>query len=260
MSLRPDKRLGQHFLRDADVLREIVEVADVGRSAGVLEIGPGDGALTSFLVKTGKPVHALDLDPRAVAEVAARFGDEVRVAQGDAVTADLAGMLPPVGADGRLPVVVGNLPYNAGTAIYRRLLELGGQVSRLVLMFQREVAIRVVSPEGSRAYGLLSVLTALQARAWLVREVPPQAFRPPPKVHSGLVLVEPMATPLVTPEEREPLTRFVGHLFQARRKTLANAFDRPDLLEAEGIAASRRPEELDPLTMLRLFRATRDEA
>ena len=104
------------------------------------------------------------------------------------------------------------------------------------------------------------MLTALQARAWLVREVPPQAFRPPPKVHSGLVLVEPMATPLVTPEEREPLTRFVGHLFQARRKTLANAFDRPDLLEAEGIAASRRPEELDPLTMLRLFRATRDEA
>ncbi len=259
MTLRPDKRLGQHFLRDADVLREIAEVADVGRAAGVLEIGPGDGALTGFLVKPGRPVHALDLDRRAVAEVRRRFGDRVRVEHGDAVTTDLAALLPAVDADGRLPVVVGNLPYNAGTAIYRRLLELGSRVSRLVLMFQREVAIRVVAPAGSRSYGLLSVLTALQAKAWLIREVPPQAFRPPPKVHSGVVLVEPLAEPLVSAEELAGLTRFVGRLFQARRKTLTNAFDRLDLLEAEGIAATRRPEELDPETMLRLFRAAREE-
>lgn len=254
--MRPDKRLGQHFLLDAEVLEEISAVADVGRAAGVLEIGPGDGALTAFLVQSGRPVHAIDLDPRAVAEIQRRFGDAVQVVQGDAVEADLASLLPAPNPEGRRAVVVGNLPYNAGSAIYRRLLGLGDQVERLVLMFQREVARRIVAGPGSRAYGLLSVVTALQARAWMIREVPPTAFRPRPKVHSAVVLVEPLgaASPLAGPGELDSLTRFVGRLFQSRRKTIGNTITDVAALARLGIDPGCRAETIAPETLLTLYR------
>ncbi|MGM0577032.1 MAG: 16S rRNA (adenine(1518)-N(6)/adenine(1519)-N(6))-dimethyltransferase RsmA [Myxococcota bacterium] len=251
--MRADKKLGQHFLRDPEVLQDIDAVADVGRSAGVLEIGPGEGALTGFLVRSGRPVVALELDPRAVEAVGRRFGDAVRVVEGDAVDADLEALLPPADEEGRLPVVVGNLPYNAGSAILRRLLRLDGRVARMVVMLQREVAERVVAGPGSKRYGLLSVLAALQAKAWIVREVPPAAFRPRPKVHSAVLLVEPLDTPHLPPGEMEAFTTFVGGLFRSRRKTLANTLGHTEALEALGVDPRARPETLSPDQILALY-------
>ncbi len=252
--MRPDKRLGQHFLRDIEVLQDIAAIADVAHSAGALEIGPGEGALTAFLAQSGKPIVAIDKDARAVEAVGRRFGDAVRVVEGDALEVDLAALLPPP-RDGRLAVVVGNLPYNVGSAIFRRLLGLRGQVERLVVMLQREVADRITAGPGSRAYGLMSVTTALTAKAWLVREVPPEAFFPPPKVDSAVVLVEFPGEPAVAGEEAAGFERFVGRLFQARRKVLANALGDRALPEELGLDPRCRPEEIGPETLLALYRA-----
>jgi len=251
--MRPDKALGQHFLRDPDVLADIAAVADVGRSAGALEIGPGEGALTAFLVGHGVPIVAIDKDPRALAALAARFGDAVRVVLGDAAHDELAPLLPGPGA-----VVVGNLPYNVASVILRRVLALGltARLARAVLMFQREVALRIVAGPGSRDYGVPSILTAVSAKAWIVRDVPPRAFYPPPKVDSAVVLVEPLAIPIVPPAELEAFGAFVASVFQQRRKTLGNALGAERArLDAVGIDPGLRAEQLAVTDFVRLFRA-----
>ncbi|TNF30797.1 MAG: ribosomal RNA small subunit methyltransferase A [Deltaproteobacteria bacterium] len=256
--MKANKRLGQHFLRDPEVLADIAAIADVERSAGVLEIGPGEGALTAFLARSGRPVVALEKDARAVAELGERFGDRVRVVEGDALTADLKALLP--SAEGALPVVVGNLPYNVGGAIYQRLLTLRGAVSRMVLMLQREVAVRLIAQPKTRAYGIPSVVTALLAKAWLVRDVPPRAFAPPPKVESSIVLVELLPDPPLTLDELDAFDRFLVRMFHNRRKTLGNSLDGSGVdLDAAGIARTARIEELDPSTLLALFRAATPE-
>lgn len=253
--MKANKRLGQHFLRDPEVLADIAAIADVGRSAGALEIGPGEGALTAFLIRSGRPVVALEKDARAVAELSQRFGDRVRIVEGDALTADLRALLPPADGD-TLPVVVGNLPYNVGGAIYQRLLTLRGEVARLVLMLQREVALRLVATPGHRAYGIPSVVTSLLARAWLVRDVPPHAFAPAPKVESSIVLVELHPSPPLALDEVDAFDRFLTRMFHNRRKTLGNSLEGKGVdLEAAGIAPTGRIEELPPETLLQLFRA-----
>ena len=253
--MKAKKALGQHFLRDPEVLQNIVAAADVGRSAGVLEIGPGEGALTAFLAQSGRPVVALEKDADALVVLRERLGDRVRLVQGDALQLDLGALLPPTDADGRKPVVVGNLPYNAASPIFRRLLDLGDQVSRMVLMFQYEVGLRIAAEAGSRAYGLLSVVTALCADAWVIGEIPPEAFAPRPKVRSALVLVEPRATGLLPPHEVKPFVAWVATLFQSRRKTLAKTLDHPEVLTACGLEPSARPESLSPEKLMELYRA-----
>jgi 16S rRNA (adenine1518-N6/adenine1519-N6)-dimethyltransferase len=253
--VRAKKRLGQHFLRDPEVLQNIVSAADVGRAAGALEIGPGEGALTAFLAQTGKPVVALEKDPEAVDVLRERFGDRVTLVVGDALRVDLAALLPPSEVDGTRPVVVGNLPYNAASPIFRRLLALGDQVARMVLMFQHEVGQRIAAGPGSRSYGLLSVTTAMAARAWVIGEIPPEAFAPRPKVRSALVLVEPRAHEDLRPEESRPFLSWVATLFQARRKTMGRVVNEPEVLTRCGLDHSARPETLSPEQLLALYRA-----
>ena len=249
--MKPDKRLGQHFLRDIEALEEIAAVAAVEETAGVLEIGPGEGALTGFLLRAGKPVVVIDKDARSIAAIERRFGDRVQAVQGDALDADLRALLP---TGDRLPVVVGNLPYNVGTAIVRRLLGLTGRVSRLVVMLQREVANRLVAQPGTKAYGLMTVLVWLSGEAWIVRDVPPESFSPPPKVSSGGVLIELRATPRLDAEELRDFTRFVGELFQARRKMLRKTEISAELLTEMGLQPTARPENLTPDQILALYR------
>lgn len=256
--MKADKRLGQHFLRDAEVLEDIAAVTDVARSAGALEIGPGEGALTAWLLKAGKTVHAIDADARAVNELRSRFGDALKVVLGDATRDDLGALLP-VDPEGKTrPVVVGNLPYNAASIIHRRVLALGSQVARSVLMFQKEVALRLVARPGVHDYGVPSIITAVAAKAWIVREVGPQAFEPRPKVDSAVVLIEPLAVPLIPDAELETFGDFVGKAFQMRRKTLGNAMSgQRELLEAAGIALNRRAEELAPEVWVSLWERAR---
>ena len=259
--MKPDKRLGQHFLRDSDVLQDIADIADLRHSSGALEIGPGQGALTAFLVNADRPIVAIDKDPRAIEALADRFSGRVRAVLGDAVSDDLGALLPPLDSQGRRPVVVGNLPYNVASPIFRRLLQLGpARVARMVLMFQREVALRIVAQPGTRAYGVPSVMTALVARAHIVRDVPPEAFFPRPKVQSAVVLVEHHEAPLfgLDTETMDRLGRWLPKLFQRRRKVLRHATEAISDLEAAeaaGIDLQQRPERLDPGTVLTLFRS-----
>ncbi len=249
--MRPVKALGQHFLRDPEVLADIAALADPARATRVVEIGPGEGALTAFLVGHGTPVLALEKDPRALEVLGERFGDAVEVTLGDATGPDLDAL---AGVDGA--VIVGNLPYNVGSMILRRLLALPPTWRRAVLMFQKEVAARVVAGENSRIYGIPSVLTRARARAWLVREVPPSAFEPPPKVDSAVILLEPLAEPLVPPAEFAAFERFLDRAFAMRRKTLGNVLKAEKAqLESLGIDPTRRAETLSPEDFVRLWRA-----
>ena len=253
--MKPDKSLGQHFLRDPEVLADIAAVADLGHASGGLEIGPGEGALTAFLVQhatAANPLVAIDLDPRALAEITERFGDRIRTVQGDAAQVPLGPLLP-----GPRAVVVGNLPYNAATAIYRQLIGMGPTFARAVMMFQKEVAERIVAGPGSRAYGILSILTALRARAWIIREVPPRAFTPPPKVDSAIILMEPLPNAPLTDAELPAFMDFVGKIFGHRRKTITNAVDvSRETLEALGIDPRWRAEQIPAATILAWFRQT----
>lgn len=252
--MRADKRLGQHFLQDIETLEEIVAIADIERSAGVLEIGPGEGALTAFLVRSGRPVVALERDPRAVLAVGDRLGSRVEIIEGDALEADLGALLPPLVDGLDAPVIVGNLPYNIGTAIFRRILALRRRSSRAVLMLQLEVAERIVAQPSTRAYGPLAALTKLTSRAWIVRVVPPGAFRPPPKVDSAVMLVEPLAEPLLAPEEVEGFMQVAFSLFRLRRKTLIHSEIPSSALTAVGLDLKNRPEDVPAETILRLYR------
>lgn len=252
--MKADKRLGQHFLRDVEVLEEIAALADVNRCAGVLEIGPGEGALTAFLARSTRPIVALERDPRAVQAIHERLGERVQVVEGDALEADLSALLPPAVNGLEPPVIVGNLPYNVGTAIYRRVLDLRRRQSRAVLMLQHEVAERIVATPSSRPYGPLAALTALTSRAWIVRTVPPRAFRPPPKVDSAVILVEPLESPKLQPEEVEGFMKTAFSLFRLRRKTLAHSELPTDALQAVGLDLKSRPEDVPAETILRLYR------
>lgn len=249
--MRADKRLGQHFLRDVEVLTDIAAIAAVHETGGVLEIGPGEGALTGFLMRGNKPVVVLDKDPRAIEAVYERFGEAVQGVLGDALHADLDALLP---SGPPAPIVVGNLPYNVGTAILQRLLTLTGRVSRLVVMLQHEVAARVVASSSSKAYGLLTVLTWLSGDAWIVREVPPEAFAPRPKVNSSVVLIELRSEPRIPEEERAAFTQFAGGLFRSRRKMLRKTFENLEGLKTLGVEPTARPEDLTPEQILALYR------
>lgn len=258
--MKADKGLGQHFLRDVSVLEDIAALTDVRSSGGCLEIGPGEGALTAFLVKSAGdlPIVAIDPDPRAVDLVRQRFGGRVEVVLGDATRDDLGALLPGVG--GKKPVIVGNLPYNAASIIHRRVLALGDRFARALFMFQREVALRLVAAPKTRAYGIPSILTQVVATVHIVRDVGPECFSPRPKVDSAVVLIEPRAEPLVSPTDLETFGDFVGRAFQQRRKTLGNSMgDRKGLLHKLGIDPIKRAEELAPEVWVALFAAFRSE-
>jgi 16S rRNA (adenine1518-N6/adenine1519-N6)-dimethyltransferase len=251
--MRPNKALGQHFLRDPEVLEDIARIVDPASARQVIEIGPGEGALTAWLVGRGADVVALEKDPRAVEAVRARLGDRVRVVEGDATGPDLDALAEAAGAD---VVLAGNLPYNAGAMILRRILALPGGYARAVLMFQHEVAARIAAAPDSRVYGIPSVLTQVRARASLVLDVPPEAFSPPPKVDSAVILLEPLPAPLVPAERFAAFERFLDRAFAMRRKTLSNVLkDARPAMERLGIDPQARAETLSPQRFVALWEA-----
>ncbi len=250
------RALGQHFLIDAEVAQRTIALADLEPGATVLEIGPGRGALTEHLLAAGHPVVAVEVDP-ALAEAlearqrvrdAARGADEsprLVVLRGDFLRLDLA-LLPP----GPLPVVA-NLPYATGTAILSRLVEHPARFLRVVVMLQLEVVQRICAEPGSRAYGSLTVLTALHAVATFGFTVPPRAFRPRPEVESAVVRLNLQVEPRVPVGDERVFRRVVRAAFAQRRKTLRNALGAQlgveaagDLLDRAGIDPRRRAETL----------------
>lgn len=239
-SHRPRKRFGQHFLHDARVLARLVEAIAPQRGDFIVEIGPGEGALTRPLLEKAGAIHVIELD-RDLAGALSAPG--LTVHQADALEFDFGAF--PQGVR-----VVGNLPYNISTPLLFHLARYAARVRDMHFMLQREVVERMVAAPSTPAYGRLSV--ALQARFRLAKlfTVAGGAFRPAPKVESALVRLVPLEQPL---ELDEALLR---RAFSARRKTLRNALAGVDLA-ALGIDPGLRPENLSVADYARIAETTR---
>jgi len=249
----PLRRWGQNFLVDPSAAGRIVAAAAVLPGETVVEIGPGDGALTRRLAESGGRLLAVEIDPLRAAALARELAPlgNVEVEEGDALARPMGDRLSRHG----LPepaVVVGNLPYNAATPILRAAVRERGAVSRIVATVQKEVARRLVARPGSDDYGFLSVETALFADGEILFDLPPGAFRPRPKVVSSVVRLRLKPSPVEGPALVRVLD-LASRGFQMRRKTLANALagkgprrEWEEALAALGKSPSVRAEELSP--------------
>jgi len=248
------RKLGQHFLLDANLTDRIA--GEAGDLAGrhVVEVGPGPGGLTRALLGTAAAgVLAVEVDARAIeaiGELAQSYPGRLRVLDADATRLDLATLVPAP------RVIAANLPYNVATPLLIGWLRQAGQWERMTLMFQLEVAERIAAAPGTDAYGRLSVLAGWTCRTTLLMRLPPTAFTPPPKVWSAVVGLQPH------PEQPPPelfatMERLTAAAFGQRRKMLRGAL-RPlggeALLERAGIAGDRRAETLSVAEFDRLAR------
>ncbi len=248
------KSLGQHFLLDPDLLARIVRAAGSLAGMQVIEVGPGPGGLTrALLASEAVAVTAIEIDPRAVAamrDLQDRHPTRLSVIEADAATLDLATLV------GAPRAIIANLPYNVGTALLVDWLSRASAFQVMLLMFQAEVAARIVAQPGDGAYGRLAVLAQLTVQADMVMGVPARAFAPPPKVDSALVRLIPHPQ---QPEQRE--LGVVGQLtaaaFGQRRKMLRaslRGIDAVSLLEAVAIDPQRRAETVPPHAYLAMAR------
>ncbi|HEY6929922.1 MAG TPA: 16S rRNA (adenine(1518)-N(6)/adenine(1519)-N(6))-dimethyltransferase RsmA [Thermoanaerobaculia bacterium] len=216
------KRWGQHFLVRGDIAVRIVEAARLRPQETVVEVGPGDGALTRPLAERAAHVLAIEIDPARAAALSQEFaGSRVHIARGDVLTQTFGEWLTDAGFSGPA-VLVSNLPYNAATPILIAAIEEPHAIGRIVATVQREVARRLSAKPGDEDYGYLSVRVAARATARVLFDLPPAAFRPRPKVVSSVVEMSPREDPPESAVRDRALT-FASHAFRMRRKTLANA-------------------------------------
>ena len=243
--LRPSRALGQNFVVDPNTVRRIARLANVGENDLVLEIGAGLGSLTLALLETGAEVIAVEVD-RYLLDVLRETVEPhgARVVHADAMDTDFADILK-----GRRAVVVANLPYNVATPLVLRLLEEVPEVTRMLVMVQREVGERLAASAGDEAYGAVSVRVAYFARARVVGRGGPAVFLPRPHVESALVEIVRRDAPAVDPEVVSEAALFdvVRTAFAQRRKMLRRSLAEwasEGVFERAGIDSTRRPEEL----------------
>ncbi|WP_421999544.1 16S rRNA (adenine(1518)-N(6)/adenine(1519)-N(6))-dimethyltransferase RsmA [Reyranella sp.] len=248
------KRLGQHFLLDINLTRRIARAAAPLAGGTVIEVGPGPGGLTRALLLEGADrVVAVELDPRAIAALAPlqeAAGGRLTLVEADALSVDLAALGPPPRR------IVANLPYNVSTALLVRWLHRADDIADMVLMFQKEVAERLVAVPRTKDYGRLSVLTQHVCSVSRLFDIAPSAFVPPPKVVSTVVRLTPRLRDQRAPD-LAPLERLTAAAFGQRRKmlrsSLAGAFADPTaVLGGLGLAATARAEELSVADFTRL--------
>lgn len=244
------KSLGQNFLLDLNLTAKIARSAGELSQADVLEVGPGPGGLTRGLLAEGaRKVVAVEKDSRclpALAEIASAYPGRLEVLNADALEIDAAAhMTPPI-------KIVANLPYNVGTELLTRWLDVPEWPpfwESLTLMFQREVAQRIVAQPGTKAYGRLAVLAQWRTDARIVMELPPEAFTPAPKVRSAVVHLKALDAPRY-PADSDTLKKVVARAFNQRRKMLRASLkglapDIEDRLTAVGISPTDRAENVD---------------
>jgi 16S rRNA (adenine1518-N6/adenine1519-N6)-dimethyltransferase len=256
--LRPNRALGQNFVTDANTVRRVVRLAEVGPADRVVEIGPGLGSLTTALVETGAAVTAVEIDQRLLPVLEAVLGPEVRLVHGDAMALDWPEVLGPDPGW----VMVANLPYNIATPLIADVLDGVPTIERMVIMVQREVGERLVALPGNPQYGAVSVKVAYWAEASIVGYVPPTVFLPRPKVDSALVSIRRRPAPALDPAtvDRDRLFGLVKAGFGKRRKMLRRALAEmvpPAAFEAAAVKPDSRAENLDLHAWGRLAAATR---
>ncbi|MEE2524775.1 16S rRNA (adenine(1518)-N(6)/adenine(1519)-N(6))-dimethyltransferase RsmA [Hyphobacterium sp. HN65] len=263
--LRADKGFGQHFLLDLNLTAKIASLCGDVSDAALIEVGPGPGGLTRPLLALGpQKMVVIEMDARFIPvleQTGEAYETPFEIVEGDALKADEAALI----GDGPA-VIASNLPYNVGTPLLIKWLKANPLYwRRMVLMFQKEVADRVVAPVGSKAYGRLAILTAAVASARLALKAPARAFTPPPKVDSAVVVLDPL------PEDKrfadlEALEIVTESAFGQRRKTLRKSLgiaagkagtSSESLLETAGIDPGARAETIDPNGFFRLAEAWR---
>jgi len=257
--LRPNKRLGQHFLADLNILGRIADALDPKPGETVIEVGPGHGSLTEVLLARGAKVIAIEKDRGLAEELGTRNAERgtagLTVVPGDALDVDWHVLVPR--SDFRVPrfKIVGNIPYNITSPLIEKALT-PPLPERIVFLMQLEVARRIAAPPGSKTYGGLSIGVQAQCRVEQLFTVLPGSFRPPPKVKSAVVRLTPLDEPLVRPEEVAALRAFVTACFSRRRKQLHNAVPGATAagLTALGFDPTARPETLAPQDFVRLLR------
>jgi 16S rRNA (adenine1518-N6/adenine1519-N6)-dimethyltransferase len=243
--VKPRKRFGQHFLHDPGVLKRIVEAVEPARGDVVVEIGPGEGALTRPLLERLDRLTAIEIDRDLAAALAAEFSPgRLSILNADALEFDFSAF--PAGFR-----VVGNLPYNISTPVLFHLARQADRVRDMHFMLQKEVVDRMVAKPSTPDYGRLSVMLQVRFAMKKLFNVGPGAFRPPPKVESAVVRLVPLAG---RPDfDAAVLEKVVREAFSARRKTLRNALPlQPRDYEELGIDPRLRPENLSPADYLRI--------
>ncbi len=252
LGVRPRRSLGQNFLVASPVVERIVAAA---RATGrvVVEIGPGIGALSDALAATADELFLVEIDPRMAECLQERFATvaNVHVVAADALAVDYSKLLAGRGR----AVAVGNLPYSVGSQILLRLIDASASFERLLLMLQREVAERLIAKPGTKAYGVLTLWTALRGEAEIVLRVARGSFVPRPKVESAVVSVTLHTAPRVSIDDEERFRAVVRAAFGQRRKTLRAALAkiaRAADIERAGIDPGRRGETLSLAEFARL--------
>ena len=252
MAVKPKKHLGQHFLKEASVAKKIVDTLSLKGYDKVLEIGPGMGVLTACLLEKPVTTYAIEIDSESIAYLQTHFLElSNRIIKADVLKYDFYNTF------GKDPfAVIGNFPYNISTQIVFKMLENRHQIPEFTGMFQKEVAQRICINEGTKSYGILSVLVQAFYNAEYLFTVPPTVFNPPPKVDSGVLRLT-RKNDFSLPCSEKLFFKVVKSAFQQRRKTLRNSlktFNLSDNLNANTIFG-KRPEQLSVAAFIELASA-----
>ena len=241
MTVKAKKHLGQHFLKDENIAKKIADTLNGKNYNKVLEIGPGMGVLTKYLLEKDFETFVIEIDQESVEFLQSNFLNLAnRIVQQNFLKYDLNLVF-----NGEPFAIIGNFPYNISTQIVFKTLEMRDQIPEFSGMFQKEVAERICEKEGSKAYGILSVLVQAFYEAEYLFTVPPQVFNPPPKVNSGILRLTRKPNFELSCNEKL-FYRVVKTAFQQRRKTLRNSLktlNLSDILKANAIF-DKRPEQL----------------
>ena len=253
---RARKRFGQNFLRDGGIIDRIHRAVRPQSGDAVVEIGPGQGALTEHLASSGADLTLVELDRDLVAilELQLEKHPHVCIIQADALKTDFGALHP----DKPLRII-GNLPYNISTPLIFHLLSFHGRIADMHFMLQKEVVDRLAAKPNTKAYGRLSLMTQYYCEVESLFDVPPEAFSPRPKVQSAVVRLRPHATLPCAADDVSHLQAVLRAAFNQRRKTLRNALRTiasAEQLDAVGIDPGARPETLALSDYVRIANAT----
>ncbi|HEX8286893.1 MAG TPA: 16S rRNA (adenine(1518)-N(6)/adenine(1519)-N(6))-dimethyltransferase RsmA [Pyrinomonadaceae bacterium] len=262
------KSFGQNFLVDENYINKIISALDPQPNENIVEIGAGRGALTEKLIESGANVAAIELEREMISVLRERFGqnDNFQLIESDALKVNFDELINPKSEiqNPKLAKLVANLPYYISTAILQRLIEQRAIFSEMILMFQREVVERITAPVGNSERGFLTVLTEAYLEAEKLFDVPPNAFRPAPKVWSAVVRLKPKENADVFEENADLFRKIVSAAFRQKRKTIINNLKNLQIaeenwsriLEIAGIDSSRRAESLNLDEWRELLRAS----